>query len=135
MSGSEGVPYGHADAVCFRLSERSSFDYQRSRGALCSWRTKCFWQKKSGDGFKIEITASFKNDGDLRLEGYDFGPAVEAVYRDLDFEYWVDVKKEHLAKLVLELLKEKYSDDLKAVQHFREFCETHQIEHEFMCWR
>jgi hypothetical protein len=39
-----------------------------------------------------------------------------------------------LPKLAFELLREKFSGQLGAVDAFRNWCRTHDVEHEFDSW-
>jgi hypothetical protein len=78
---------------------------------------------------RVDLT--LKDDGTVALEGQDMGPAVETVWGDTDYEYWVYVAPPSLPKLAFELLREKFAGRLDAVAAFRDWCRTHGVEHEF----
>ena len=70
-------------------------------------------------------------DGGVRLEAQDMGPLVESIWNDSDYEFTVRVKPASLPKLAFELLREKFAGQLGAVDAFREWCKSHDVEHEF----
>ncbi len=72
-----------------------------------------------------------RDDGGIMFEGQDLGPSVEEVFGDSDYEYWVHVPPSALQKLAFELLREKYTGQLNAVEAFRDWCKAHGVEHKF----
>jgi hypothetical protein len=46
----------------------------------------------------------------------------------------VEVPPASLPKLAFELLREKFSGQLSAVDAFRDWCRTHCVQHEFDSW-
>jgi hypothetical protein len=46
------------------------------------------------------LRAEIQPHGDLVIEGQDFGPLVESVWGDTDYEYWVTVPGSQLRRLV-----------------------------------
>lgn len=75
-----------------------------------------------------------RDDGRIMFEGQDLGPSIEEIFGDSDYEYWVNVPAGDLQKLAFELLREKYTGQLNAVEAFRDWCQTHGIEHKFENW-
>jgi hypothetical protein len=86
--------------------------------------------RQEGTAFR-RVDLRLKDDGEIVLEGQDMGPAVEAVWGDTDYEYWVRVARRSLPKLAFELLREKFVGRLDAVTAFRDWCRAHGVEHEF----
>lgn len=46
------------------------------------------------------------DDGGLVVEGQDVGPGVEAIWGDLDYEYWLVVRRPHMRGVLEGLLRE-----------------------------
>jgi hypothetical protein len=86
--------------------------------------------RQEGTAFR-RVDLMLKDDGAIVLEGQDMGPAVEAVWGDTDYEYWVRVAPPSLPKLAFELLREKFAGRLDAVTAFRDWCRANNVEHEF----
>jgi hypothetical protein len=86
--------------------------------------------REAGTAFR-RVDLRLKDDGEIVLEGQDMGRAVEAVWGDTDYEYWVRVAAPALPKLAFELLHEKFAGRLDAVTAFRDWCRAHGVEHEF----
>ena len=86
--------------------------------------------RQEGRQFR-RVDLMLNDDGAVVMEGQDMGPAVEAVWGDTDYEYWVRVAPSSLSKLAIELLREKFAGRLDAVTAFRDWCKAHGVEHEF----
>jgi len=86
--------------------------------------------RQEGKQFR-RVDLMLKDDGEVVMEGQDMGPAVETVWGDTDYEYWVRVAPPSLPKLAFELLREKFAGRLDAVTAFRDWCRAHGVEHEF----
>ncbi len=52
--------------------------------------------------------AAITEEGNLRLDGYDFGPVVEAFWNSDDYEYWLTVDKDWKDTLLLLVIKERF---------------------------
>lgn len=76
------------------------------------------------------LEAYLDDQGDLVLEGYDCGPQVTARLGDSDYEYWRRVRQPHVARVLLELLKERFDSDVK----FHEWLQSKGIPDEFSSW-
>ena len=63
-----------------------------------------------------------------------WGPFVEKVWGDDDYEYGVYVPTASGPKLMFALLREKYLGRSDAVDEFREFCKKEGIENEWCSW-
>ena len=68
--------------------------------------------------------------GDLVLEGYDRGPDVAAHFGDSDYEYWRRVRQPHVARVLLELLKDRFDSDVT----FHQWLQAKGIPDEFSSW-
>ncbi|QND66968.1 hypothetical protein HB777_25650 [Mesorhizobium loti] len=66
-----------------------------------------------------------------RILGHDMGPKVEKFWGDDDYEFWVDVPTEALAHLAFALLRDKYTNEERAVDKFQKFCADNGVEHTF----
>jgi len=89
--------------------------------------------RQEGDAFR-SVRLSVNADGSVRLDAQDMGNAVQEVWGDGDYEFWVDVPATALRKLVFALLSEKYLGRIRAVDEFRAFCKKAEIEHEWDSW-
>ena len=74
------------------------------------------------------------SDGTIRLDAHDMGPNVERVWDHEDYEFSVQVPASAVGKLAFELLRDKFSGNLSAVDEFRSFCAERGILHEFYSW-
>jgi hypothetical protein len=80
------------------------------------------------------VRLSLEDDGTIKMDAQDIGPTVTGIWGDDDYEFWVWVPPASLPKLAFELLREKFSGQLGAVDAFRDWCRTHDVEHEFDSW-
>ena len=76
------------------------------------------------------LEAILKENGDLVLEGYDLGDVVKEAWGDDDYEYWLTVNKEHVLKVLLELIKDQFTTS----SGFRKWLESKDIPSEFDSW-
>jgi hypothetical protein len=89
--------------------------------------------REEGAEFR-SVCLSVSADGPVRLSAQDMGKLTEEFWGDDDYEFWVDVPAIALPKLVLALIREKYSTRSDAVDEFRAFCEKEGIEHKWGSW-
>jgi len=89
--------------------------------------------RQEGTEFR-SVYLSLEDDGAIKLDAQDMGPTVTQFWGDSDYEFWVRVPPASLPKLAFELLREKFSGQLGAVDAFRDWCRTHGVEHEFDSW-
>jgi len=80
------------------------------------------------------VRLSFDNSGAIKIDAHDMGPAVKRIWDRDDYEFSVTVPSAAVARLAFELLKEKFAGNLKAVDALRNFCEEHQVPHNFSTW-
>jgi hypothetical protein len=73
-------------------------------------------------------------DGTIRMDAHDMGPIVEQIWNHEDYEFSVQVPASAVGKLAFELLRDKFSGNLSAVDEFRSFCAERGILHEFYSW-
>lgn len=72
------------------------------------------------------------NDADeLVMEGQDMGPAVEHIFREDDYEYWVTVQKEHKDWLLLNLIKDVFADHPTPSSAYMEWLKEKGIPYDF----
>ena len=86
--------------------------------------------RQEGTEFR-SVRLGLGDDGAIQMAAQDIGPMVAAVVGDDEYEFWVRIEAPALAKLAFELLREKFTGELRAVNTFREWCKTHGVEHEF----
>ena len=80
------------------------------------------------------VRLALEDDGAIKMDAQDMGPTVTQIWGDDDYEFWVRVPPTSLPKLAFELLRERFSGQLGAVDAFRDWCEAHGIEHKFDSW-
>lgn len=89
--------------------------------------------------------SAFMEEGQLKIQGQDLGPAVLEFFDDSDYEYFYTLSKENTSALH-ELLKVDsgtkqglldlvavYFSGLDGCKNFRDYCEQHNIPYEFFC--
>jgi hypothetical protein len=89
--------------------------------------------RQEGTEFR-SVRLAIEEDGAIKMDAQDMGPTVTRIWGDDDYEFWVRVPPASLAKLAFELLREKFVGQLNAVDAFRDWCTTHDIQHEFDSW-
>ena len=89
--------------------------------------------RQEGKEFR-SVHLSLEDDGTIRMDAQDMGPTVTQMWGDDDYEFWVRVPPASLPKLAFELLREKFSGQLGAVDAFRDWCTTNGVQHEFDSW-
>ena len=89
--------------------------------------------RQEGKEFR-SVHPSLEDDGTIKMDAQDMGPTVTQMWGDDDYEFWVRVPPASLPKLAFELLREKFSGQLGAVDAFRDWCKTHDIPHQFDSW-
>lgn len=85
---------------------------------------------KRTDRFYSCVTLELREDDSLRMLVYDTGAASEECFGG-DFDRWVDVGADAKDALLLALIEEKFSGDIDAMTHFREFCESKGVPHKY----
>jgi hypothetical protein len=80
------------------------------------------------------VSLARRDDGSIRMDAVDTGPAVEKVWGSDDYEFWVTVPSQSVTRLAFVLLKEKFTGRSDAVTEFREFCKARGIAHSFNSW-
>ena len=89
--------------------------------------------RQEGAEFR-SVRLALDDDGAIKMDAQDMGPTVTQFWGDEDYEFWVRVPPGSLPKLAFELLREKFSGQLGAVDAFRDWCTAHGIQHEFDSW-
>ena len=64
------------------------------------------------------------------LEGYDLGETARRTWGDSDYEYWRRVKREHVPRVLMELIKDRFTSDVD----FHEWLKSKGIPDEFKSW-
>ncbi len=62
------------------------------------------------DRIEIHLTADITPEGDLLLSGQDLGSAVEEIWGDDDYEYWLKVPSEEKDHVLVEFSKVAFQD-------------------------
>ena len=86
------------------------------------------WKTEEGEGSFLD--AYINAEGDLVLEGYDFGKSVEDFWGDDDYEFWRVVKAEDVPKVLLELIKDRFNSDTD----FKNWLDSKGIKSLFDSW-
>jgi len=89
--------------------------------------------RQEGTEFR-SVRLVLEEDGAIKMDAQDIGPTVTQIWGDDDYEFWVHVPPASLPKLAFELLREKFSGQLGAVDAFRDWCTAHGVQHEFDNW-
>ena len=89
--------------------------------------------RQEGTEFR-SVRLALEDDGTIKMDAQDIGPIVTQIWGDDDYEFWVRVPPASLPKLAFELLREKFSGQLGAVDAFRDWCTTRGVQHEFDSW-
>lgn len=66
------------------------------------------------------LEAVIKETGELVFEAVDSGDSVKERYDDFDFEYWHTVKADHVSKVLLYLLQEKFDNTSEIINWLKE---------------
>ncbi|MBI1213690.1 MAG: hypothetical protein GC190_19700 [Alphaproteobacteria bacterium] len=80
------------------------------------------------------VRLQLQADGAIRLHAYDKGATARLTFDRDEYEFWVTVPPEAVARLAFELLSEKYAGRLQAVTEFRDFCKSREIMNKFDTW-
>ena len=72
--------------------------------------------------------------GAVKVDAQDMGELVKEIWKDSDYEFWVEVPSSEVQKLLFALLKEKYEGRRGAVDEFTSFCKAHNIKHAWDSW-
>jgi hypothetical protein len=89
--------------------------------------------RQEGTEFR-SVHLTLEDDGGIEMGAQDIGPMVTQIWGDDDYEFWVRVPSAAVSKLAFELLREKFSGQLGAVDAFRNWCKAHDVQHEFDSW-
>lgn len=76
------------------------------------------------------LDAIIDEEGKLVLEGYDIGKSVKEIWGDSDYEYWLTISREYKDTVLLWLIKERFTSDVR----FREWLDEKGIPNEFNSW-
>ena len=89
--------------------------------------------RQDGAEFR-SVRLQVQADGAIRLHAYDKGPTAKLTFGRDEYEFWVTIPPEEVAKLAGVLLQEKFCGRLQAVTELRDFCRQHEIVNEFGTW-
>jgi hypothetical protein len=89
--------------------------------------------RQEGTEFR-SVRLTVDDDGAIKMDAQDIGPAVKSIWGEDEYEFWVCVPPASLPKLAFELLREKFAGQLGAVDALRDWCKTHGVQHEFGSW-
>lgn len=94
---------------------------------LADWRV---------EGLHHTLTAYIK-EGDLVIDGCDFGTNVQETWGDSDYEYSWTVPGSHKDMMLLLLLKERFASSSEWTKHdslLKEWLDGHAIPTKFWYW-
>jgi hypothetical protein len=80
------------------------------------------------------VRLQLQADGAVRLHAFDKGAKASLTHSRAEYEFWVTVPPEAVARLAFELLREKYEGRLQAVTEFRDYCKSREIVNKFDTW-
>ena len=80
------------------------------------------------------VQLQLQADGAVRLHAYDKGATAKLTFDRDEYEFWVTVPAEAVARLAFELMRDKFSGRLQAVTEFRDFCQSREITNIFDTW-
>ena len=80
------------------------------------------------------VRLQLQADGAVRLHAYDKGATARLTFDRDEYEFWVTVPPEAVARLAFELMRDKYAGSLQAVTEFRDFCKSREIVNTFDTW-
>ena len=87
------------------------------------------------DGVEFRsVGLHLEDDGGIKMDAQDIGPTVTRTWGSDDYEFWVRVPPAAVSKLAFELLREKFSGQMGAVDAFSDWCDAHGVEHKFDDW-
>ena len=89
--------------------------------------------RQEGTEFR-SVRLTVEDDGAIKMDAQDIGPTVTEIWGADEYEFWVHVPRAALPKLAFELLREKFSGQLGAVDAFRDWCTRHGVQHQFDSW-
>ena len=80
------------------------------------------------------VRLQLQADGGVRLHTYDKAAKASLTLTRSEYEFWVTVPPDAVARLAFELLREKYEGRLQAVTEFRDYCKAREIVNKFDTW-
>ena len=80
------------------------------------------------------VQLQLQADGGVRLHAYDRGATAKLTFGRDEYEFWVTVPPEAVARLAFELLRDKFVGRLQAVTEFRDYCKSREIVNTFDTW-
>jgi len=89
--------------------------------------------RQEGEHFR-SIMVRITEKGGLQLDAQDMGKLVEEIWGDSDYEFWVTIPPEGLAKLARALVKKLYASRERAVDEFQQLCIDEGVPHERGSW-
>lgn len=89
--------------------------------------------RQEGENFR-SIMITLEPNGTIMMDTQDIGPAVQQVFGDSDYEFWVRIPPEAVGRLAFALLKKLYAGRERAVDELRDLCAAEGIPHEGGTW-
>ena len=80
------------------------------------------------------VQLQLQADGGVRLHAYDRGATAKLTFSRDEYEFWVTVPPDAVARLAFELLRDKFAGRLQAVTEFRDYCKSREIVNTFDTW-
>ena len=80
------------------------------------------------------VQLQLQADGGVRIHAFDRGATAKLTFGRDEYEFWVTVPPEAVARLAFELLRDRFTGRLQAVTEFRDFCKAREIVNKFDTW-
>ena len=78
-----------------------------------------------------EVRLYLHDDGSIEMNTIDDGESPKETFGHDDYEWWVKIAPENVAKLAFALLNEKYKEQFNATDEFKDFCKEAKVEYLF----
>lgn len=88
------------------------------------------YRERAG-GTTVTVTAGIAEDGALVMEGQDLGEAPLRYFGEDEYEYFVRVAPDDVARLLLALLQERFGTSTMPTSAFMEWLKERDIAYEF----
>jgi hypothetical protein len=83
--------------------------------------------KQIASNIRSTITIRITRYGVLEISGFELGQGVKEDWGDIDYEYWIRIKKKDVSRVLLELMKDRFERD----PDFMEWLDNKKIPYTF----
>lgn len=88
---------------------------------------KRIYEQDNAEG-KLTIDLGVNESGGVEIFFHDIGAAAKRLTGDSDYERAVTIPADQIAQLALNLLADRFADDIQAQSKIETYCEERQIE-------